>query len=421
VRSHLCMLFGVAVLLGVFLGSLGVSGARTTLEFYVYPHSAVVDALNHLIADYEKLNPDITVNLSGGDDYWEKLDIMLATGVVPDIIWMGDGQLETYVAHGALTDLDPLFRSLAVKIDTVPSLREMASVDGRLYFAPRDWGTWALYYSRPAFEESGVPFPDHLWDWDAYAKAAQRLTRFEGEQAVRQGSKSMRIWWWGSWVQLIWQAGAELTDPAMTEALPDIPKVTDAFQWAWELTYVYNATPDVSDARISNGRMAMDWDLPSKLFSLRKETEPENWGLTTFPKGRGPTGRHAAQTFVTGYAITAQSKQKLESAKFISFLLQPECQKAAALAGDMLPPSPALLKGWLFTPAVLRELGLPDTLPNLFEIVDKYSHPLPDLPRFEDFMNAINPIFNQVMDGNLAPRVAAEQAKTAAQPTLERR
>ena len=83
----------------------------------------------------------------------------------------------------------------------------------------------------------------------------------------------------------------------------------------------------------------MDWDLPSKLFELRMETEPEHWGLSTFPKGRGPAGRHVAQTFVTGYAITAASRHKLEAAKFISFLQQPNNQKAMVLAGNMLPPS----------------------------------------------------------------------------------
>lgn len=347
---------------------------------------------------------------------------MLAARTPPDILWMGDGQVDTYVKIGYLENLSPLFRQAGVTLDVLPITGELASVDGGLYFMPYDWGTWALYYHRTLFDEAGIAYPNHDWTWTDYTKAAQRLTRVDGDRPVQFGSKSMQIGWWGSWVQLVWQAGAELTDPAMQVALPDINAVTAAFQFARDLTWVAQATPrsgfDISGAAVANGKLAMDWDLPGKFHLIRKTLEPHQWGIAPFPKGDGSKGRHAAQTYTVGFAIPKDAKNKQAAVRFMAYIHRAESQKRLTAEANLLAPSRSVLTNWLLQPSTRREMRMPDSLVELFNTVDQYSHPLPDLRRFEDFMGAVQPHFNGVMANQLNPRQAAEMAKQQATSTL---
>ena len=58
----------------------------------------------------------------------------------------------------------------------LPGLLEPGTVDGELYFLPKDYSTLAVYYNKTLFDEAGVEYPQDGWTWDDFLSAATTLS-----------------------------------------------------------------------------------------------------------------------------------------------------------------------------------------------------------------------------------------------------
>lgn len=293
--------FTIALICVVIAACSAVSlGAANIVLFNNY--NVQPELWTPVIEAYKIVNPDVNIEIhhhASPDGYFEALTTLIATGLAPDIFYIGDGQVTTYNERGDLADLDSLFARTGVELELIPIVRDMASPDGALRFMPTEWGSWSLNYHRGLFDQSAMAYPDDSWTWTDFAVAAQRLTRYQGEHPVVQGTKSMWWWWWGSWIQLLWQAGGEIISEDGTEAFPDLDALTQAFDFAQALTHRYEATPEIADAHLSNGSRAMDWDLTGSLFNIASVMEPEDWGIAPFPRGDGPRQAGRSTDIVT--------------------------------------------------------------------------------------------------------------------------
>ncbi|MGL4796697.1 MAG: ABC transporter substrate-binding protein, partial [Paraclostridium sp.] len=66
------------------------------------------EAIETLIEDYEKENPNIDVSLEvySWADYWTKLETSAAGGSAPDLFWITSGYFRQYAEADKLVDLE---------------------------------------------------------------------------------------------------------------------------------------------------------------------------------------------------------------------------------------------------------------------------------------------------------------------------
>ena len=133
-----------------------------------------------IIADYEDQNPDVLVQLEAiaGRDYYTRILTQIAADRAPDVMNIGDDAVPSFVESGAFLPLNDCLD--AIGFDTsvyLPGLLDPGTVDGELYFLPKDYSTLAVYYNKTLFDAAGVAYPEAGWTWDDMLATAQALTQ----------------------------------------------------------------------------------------------------------------------------------------------------------------------------------------------------------------------------------------------------
>jgi len=173
----------IAVLLPCFLGlttasaqgpNLPANGRDQepiTLQFVVWDGVTSLPHLRKAISGFEKLHPNIQVNLQGVNynTFFQKLLTQFAAGVAPDIAMMDPNNFQKFAKRGVLLPLQPFFNSTpGFNIDDYyPEIVRTHSWNGNLYVLPRDIAPIGLiYYNKRLFDEAHIPYPDGSWTWD---------------------------------------------------------------------------------------------------------------------------------------------------------------------------------------------------------------------------------------------------------------
>ena len=123
-------------------------------------------------------------------DYMTKLLTQIAGGDYPDIIFLGNGNIEPFVARGQLLPLDDFIaRDNFDTADISQQNLKLYNVDGVQYGFPADAPNQQLFYNKTIFDEAGVEVPssdweDEGWNWDAFLDKAKAVT---GQRKRRLG------------------------------------------------------------------------------------------------------------------------------------------------------------------------------------------------------------------------------------------
>ncbi len=133
-----------------------------------------------IIADFEAQNPNILVQLEAiaGRDYYTRILTQIAADRAPDVMNIGDDAVPSFVERGAFLPIDDCLANLGFDTSVyLPGLLEPGTMDGQLYFLPKDYSTLAVYYNKLLFDEAGVAYPESGWTWDDLLATAQALTQ----------------------------------------------------------------------------------------------------------------------------------------------------------------------------------------------------------------------------------------------------
>lgn len=178
----------------------GASGPDDTAEHYdfdVYYNYASwsriwgEDEYSKFLSD--KFNVGMTWSC-GENDPDGKLNLMMSSGDMPDMIITDRGAIHNKVARaGMLVDLETLMYDGCSFAEDIPeSVRNMLKVDGKLYGIP-NWarsgatgGNYQWMVNKAVYEELGSPSLKTFEDLHAFAKAAKDagLTSYNGQEII---------------------------------------------------------------------------------------------------------------------------------------------------------------------------------------------------------------------------------------------
>jgi ABC-type glycerol-3-phosphate transport system substrate-binding protein len=358
-------LLSVSLLLSCSSGGAGrnegsdLEKGNTVLRFSFWGEQNETDALDKLIADFEKAHPDIKIEkeLTSWGDYQQKMTVQFAGGSAPDVLIMNSEAALDFMEAGSLLGLNDLIRDdpdFSLDGFFKPLLNHF-SYDGELYVLPRDIDVQStLFYNKRLFDEAGIPYPNDDMTWDDLRKAADKLTR------DLDGNGMPDVWGvdlWGSYQALIYSNGGGLVDNAGNpgKCAFNEPKAVEAFQFYQDLVYKYKVHSTVTnkqdlgiqtDELFIQGKLGMFFAGVWMSPKFTREIDSFDWDVFQIP--RGPSGQRRFVTEGSGYAINAKTEHPREAYEFVKLIGGPAGQELLAQIGLAQPAIRSLAESELF-------------------------------------------------------------------------
>ncbi|GAA4673492.1 extracellular solute-binding protein [Frondihabitans cladoniiphilus] len=135
-----------------------------------------------------------------------KISTALATSTPPDVLDLGNTQVASYAANGALLDLTPYKKDLAQGQTWLGGLEQPATIDKKLYALPGFAGARAVIYNKAMWAKAGITaapttFDELTADLDK-VKAANTASDFSPFYMPGQ--------FWYAGMQFVWDAGGQI-------------------------------------------------------------------------------------------------------------------------------------------------------------------------------------------------------------------
>jgi ABC-type glycerol-3-phosphate transport system substrate-binding protein len=192
---------------------------------------------------FEKLHPNIKVNIDPDNNGVEKVIVQCIAGVGPDVYDAYNGfQLSAYVKSGVAMDVTNELKQhgIDLKSQVFSGVLPMCVLDGRTYGVPTNVGADGIWYHADLLRQAGVTLPKGPWKWDQFIPIAQKLTKRDSEGRITQYG-FMFEWW--NWRHFFCGYGANVFNASGTRCIIDSPNAVAAIQTMYDLVYKYHVSP----------------------------------------------------------------------------------------------------------------------------------------------------------------------------------
>lgn len=319
-RSH--------ILLSLLLPALllpGCAKKETTETITVWDYyGKEISPIHAVVAEFEKAHPNIKVQIEDLD--WEtmrtKLNVVMPTSKVPDLITADMTWLPNYAPLGVFADLGQLsgdkLNGSPLADAWAPKAFESMKFDGKVITALYDFDAYALYYRADLVKNLGLAAPK---TWDDLVKVGKALTK-DGKNHYALPADTFHL------SQFIFQNGGALVNGDATKPAFDSPEAKQAIQFFTDLALKDKVglqwTPDQGDILqgVKDGRVAMFTDGPYRMAQLKTSAPDQSgqWAIVEQPFSKQP-GSYLGGT---GLVIPAKSTHQQAAWTFAEFLLKPE-------------------------------------------------------------------------------------------------
>jgi len=365
--------------------------------------------------EFKRTHPDIdfrVLHITG--KYEDKIKIMFAGKVAPDVIFMYPQALPAWADMEALEPLDEYIdKSGEVsRDDYFPAMLETFSYKGKLYGLPKDASATIMFYNVEMFEKYGLEKPQSDWTWQDMMKAARVLTRdINGDGRVDQWALSCPNWW-----ELVWQFGGGILDESGSKCTLLEPKAVAGLEFWAELRNKHGFTPspesesDIGSGRLfSLGKIGMFFSIYPWVTSMRKECD-FRWDIAPMP--RGPRAR-AVTALGSAMAVTCQSKNKAAAFEWVRWMTQRTGM--IFLTSVENPSCIELARSRDFMDSPFQ----PPTKKVAVEALE-YVRPPMRHPKHNEIMDALNAELYRALLGTITVRKALENAVPKVDKILQR-
>jgi multiple sugar transport system substrate-binding protein len=272
--------------------------AKTTITWWTGQADQAETILEGLAADFEKLHPNVTVDVSSGapstDELLQKLSAGFAGNKYPDVSYAYGSWASELQASKRTMDITEQVKEPDVRWDEFPeAARQTAQPGGGTTIGfPAVVDNLTLIYNKTVFDAAGVDYPTDQWTWDDFRAAAKKLTdpstNTYGYGYSVSGSEETT---WQFWPHL-WQNGGEiLSDDQKTATFDDdagVKSLTLLRDMAVDDKSIYLDQTDTKAAQLfASDRIGMITSGPWTLYDL--QTAKTSYGVVPLP---GTDGNH---------------------------------------------------------------------------------------------------------------------------------
>ncbi|MCC5895711.1 MAG: sugar ABC transporter substrate-binding protein [Alkalibacterium sp.] len=380
------------------------------------------DAYDLAIAAFEDENPNVSVNViaTDPDQYATQLQASISGNDVPDVFYVGQGDVMAYVDNGILRDITEDVENIDIDLDNIweygiDSYRYDGDKigEGAIYGLPKDVGPFAFGYNKTMFEEAGIelPDPDVPYTWDEFIEVGKELT------AEDQWATGLNVNW--SLQSFVWSNGGNFINEDLTEVTVNTPEFIEALQYFADMQNVHGLTPSVEQAqtldtyqRWMNGELAFfpvgPWDM-----STFNELDFE-YDLLPWPAGK--TGESATWVGSLGIAVSEATEHPEVAVELAAYLsASPDAQQQLVDANIQIPNNIEVAEEWASDTE-----SLPNNKQEFLDIVGDYGKNLPAAKTYtsewyDEFFINVQP----VIDGDMSAEEFVENIQPRMQDLLD--
>lgn len=403
----------VALAVMVMLSGCGQSpNEKVHLRFSTWGSAQEIAVLNQLIAEFEQENPAWDVELIHiPENYFQKIHILIAGGMMPDVVFINSTHFPVYAAHHLFADLAPyLTRSKRLAPgDFYPqALATFQQAEGTIGAVPRDISNLVVYYNRDRFRQSGVPVPEAGWTWADFLEKAKALTRdTNGDGRLDQFGISFYRTPPLYWMPFVWSAGGQLFDETRRDFQLDSPQALSGLQFYADLPNRHHVAPRKTE---SGSASMSQWFLQQKLAMMvsgrwsvpvLREQADFDWDVAPMPVG--PAGSRTGLD-ASGYAMAADTAHPNAAWAFIEFLSSPEAVSRFTASGLIIPARRDVANTNVF----LQPEKRPQNGRVFLEVIET-GVPTRSHPRWNELSEMLMLGLDPAWDGQLSPKSAVQK------------
>lgn len=394
--------------------TLALNAAQAVeIEYWQYVFESRVKAMDKLIANFEKANPDIKVKQTTFpyDDYQTRVIAAKMAGNSPDVMQLFYGWLDKFVAGGILQPLPAdTFPHDKIESDFFPIVSAMKRGED-YYGLPTAVRSLALFYNKKLFEEAGLDPKNPPKTLDEMVAAAEKTTKRDANGNLTTAGITLDMagqdhHWWRE--VLVRQFGGEPYTDNDRKVAYDTEAGAKALQFytglqtekkVGELKFM-----DEGQAAFRAGMAAMTVDGTFRLGAFRT-IDSFDWGVTELPANNDGVRSNYASYFANGIGANA-SGEKLEAAKkFLNYISSPEAMEVWLKEVGELPARRAVAQ---------TETNLADPVYGPFLRGLEYAHTtmfVDEAAQRQTAMDMVNRVVleNQPVKDSLAEAAKAEQ------------
>ncbi len=399
----------------MLLGGPALTAAQDPVTLTYFTFSAAPDHmkdLDRMIEAFESANPGIKVKVETApyDDYFTKLQTLVAGGKAPDAFELNYENFVSYASKGALADLTAMTKeSPQLESRFYPRAYQAFSLDGKQYGLPASFSNVVLFYNKDLFDAAGVAYPTADWTWDDELTAAQKLT--DATTGVWGTYSPIQFF---EFYKVAAQAGCGVFGQGQQVTINQ-PGCTEALTWMIDKVNTYKVSPTdqdmagVSDGDLfKQGKIAM---LHTGIWMFPQFADASfAWDIALEP-GKTQKAHHF---FANAAVVSATSEHQAEAFAWSKFLTSsPEAATIRVAANWELPAlnDQSLFDQWLAQRP-------PESRQVVFDALETLVTP-PVIERQSQMQDAITGLLDQARTGELSPQEALDQAKSKVEELIQ--
>lgn len=323
------------LLLAMMAVSFAAAQGKTTVRFFHrWPMEPRFSYFNQIVADFEKQNPNIKIEMDSveNDTYKEKIRVLISSNNVPDVfISWSDSFAYNLVKSGKVKSLnDMLAKDKAFQNSFIQSQIKPFTFDGDVYGMPLTIDGKVFVYNKEAFAKAGITKEPKTWEellaaLDTLKKAGNAVPLLEGLSnawAISHylGTMFQRYLPADVLAKDYAEATGEFTNPGYKVVLERFQKLVSYMgPNATSLTHTEARNQFIA------GKLPMIYlQLAEFAYINSAKTKPE-FGYFNFPAfsdGKGDAGLLTGAP--EGFMMSTTSKNPEAAEKFYKFLLSKE-------------------------------------------------------------------------------------------------
>jgi multiple sugar transport system substrate-binding protein len=409
--------------------------AGKTLDIYGFgPGDDVATTRTRLTI--KALAPAKVENPAGSYDA-QRFLTRLASGVVPDVVYLDRQQVGTLAAKGVLRPLDDCARAQHIDLSQYrKAALDEASYGGKLYALPEFTNQRTLIVNLDAVHAAGLELADvSTTNWDKLQTVAKRMTKVQGGKLRRIGfdpkvPEFFLLWARANGARLLSRDGLHpnLDDPKAVEALAFTKSLIDA-QGGWNR---FKSFRDTWDFFGSGNQVAKDqigaWPMESWYWNVMAENSPQvHVAAVPFTDRQG-----RPLTFFSGngWAIPTGAKNPSLACTWMKTMTSvgtwlAAARKRAATAAEKHQPFTGLYTANAVADRkILQQVYKPispqwDRAVKLLVDVQQHAVSWPSSPAGARIQQALTDAITRVLVGQQTPKAALARAQREAERALE--
>jgi multiple sugar transport system substrate-binding protein len=310
------------------------------LQFSFWGSGEELAMMRSVISEFEATHPDIDIiPVHIPDNYFQKLHILIAGDLAPDVMMVNSLYLPVYADNGAFL---PLVMPTQKQIPSAfyPQAQKAMTWKGHLYALPRDISNLVVYANLDLLRQHGLSRPAANWtlvEFKAMAKRVVRPPSADHPSGVFGVSFFEKPLYWLPWV---WSFGGDVFNADFTQTYLDDPKTMAGIQAYADWVLKDQIAPSKQQVGqqgmsqlFADGHLAFfisgRWSVP-----FLREKARFQWDVLPLP--RGPKGS-VVGIDASGYAVSAKTTHPDAAQEFVAYLTSARALTALTQSGLIVP------------------------------------------------------------------------------------